>query len=79
MPSILYTAHASQLETDPRNPSGCVLELEAEGVTLYLSEHDHYALEHQFEMGGDYTADDLIYFHNWVAQNVTVPPYSREG
>jgi len=72
---ILYTAHASQLDADPRNPDAGLLEIEAEGVTLYLSERDLSKLEAAwgFKVDADRTAEDLRQAHAWVARWVTPP------
>ena len=72
-PVILYTPHASALETDPRNPCGQVHEYEAEHVTLYITNHDLYAVEHAFDIAEKVTASDLIKLHAWILANV-IPP-----
>ena len=72
---ILYTAHASQLDADPRNPDAGLVEMEAEGVTLYLSERDlsHLQANWNFKVDDDHTAEDLRQVHKWVARWVNLP------
>lgn len=71
-PVILYTPHASALETDPRNPCGQVHEYEAGHVTLYITNHDLYAVEHVFTVKR-LTAEGLLKMHAWILANV-IPP-----